>query len=177
MYGPENWMDDREGSYFARLLTDRKILVGGRGESLVHLGHVDDFSAACSTAAESPAAIGQVLNVTGPEAVSVNTLVDAFAAAAGVEAEKVYVPYGRGRESIDGIVPFESERSVVCSIRKLNETLDFWPRYDIGSGIEQTFEWWSRERGVDGVRFEPGRLGHDVDLDAEDELIAAWDTP
>ncbi|MEE2775399.1 MAG: NAD-dependent epimerase/dehydratase family protein [Acidobacteriota bacterium] len=175
MYGPENWMDDREGSYFARLLLGRKILVGGRGEALVHLGHVDDFAQACIRAAENPTAMGEVFNVTGPEAVSVNTLIHAFAAATGVEATKVYVPFGEGRESIDGIVPFQSERSVVCSTRKLEHTLDFQPRYDIRSGMAHTFDWWQRQRGIDGVRFEPGRLGHDVDLAAEDALIARWE--
>lgn len=175
MYGPENWMDDREGSYFARLVMGRKILVGGKGQSLVHLGHVDDFAAACLAAAECDAAVGEVLNATGAEAVSVNRLLDAAADAVGVQAAKVYVPYGEGRETMDGIVPFDSERSVVNSIQKLRSLVGFEPRYDIRSGMAQTYEWWKEHRGVEGTRFEPGRLGHDVDLAREDELIAKWD--
>jgi nucleoside-diphosphate-sugar epimerase len=175
IYGPENWMDDREGSYFARLELGRRILIGGRGESLVHCGHIDDLAAACIAVTESEAAIGEVFNATGPEAITINGFVDAMAAAVGVEARKVYVPYGEGRESIDGMLPYDSERSAVHSIEKLNRLVGFWPLYDVKSGMAHTYAWWREHRGLAHIKFEPGKLGHDVDLAAEDALIARWD--
>jgi nucleoside-diphosphate-sugar epimerase len=175
IYGPENWMDDREGSYFARLEMGRKILVGGRGESLVHSGHVDDLAAACIAVAEADAAVGGVFNATGPESITVNGFLDAIADAVGVEARKVYVPYGEGRESIDGMLPYDSERSAVHSIEKLARVVGFTPLYDVRSGMAHTYAWWREHRGLAGIRFEPGKLGHDVDLAVEDALIARWD--
>ena len=64
---------------------------------------------------------------------------------------------------------------MVNSIQRLRSVVGFEPRYDIGSGMAQTYDWWKEHRGVEGMRFEPGRLGHDVDLAREDELIAKWD--
>ena len=177
IYGPENWMDDREGSYFARLAMGRKILIAGFGETLIHFGHVDDLAAACIAVAESPAAVGEVFNATGPEAVTVNGLIDAMADAMGVIAQKVYLPYGQGRESLDGLLPYNSERCAVHSIEKLNRLVGFWPLYDVKSGMAHTYAWWKQNRGVERTRFEPGKLGYDVDLAAEDALIARWDKP
>jgi nucleoside-diphosphate-sugar epimerase len=175
IYGPENWMDDREGSYFARLEMGRKILVAGRGETLVHIGHVDDLAAACIAVTETETAVGEVFNTTGPEAITVNGFLDAMAAAVGVVAQKVYLPYGEGRESIDGMIPYQSERSVVHSIEKLNRVVGFWPLYDVSSGMAHTYAWWREHRGRQRIVFEPGKLGHDVDLKAEDALIARWE--
>jgi nucleoside-diphosphate-sugar epimerase len=175
IYGPENWMDDREGSYFARLAMGRKILIAGRGETLIHFGHVDDLAAACIAVSESPAAVGEVFNVTGPEAITVNALIDSMAEAVGVKAQKVYLPYGVGRESIDGLMPYQSERCAVHSIEKLNRMVGFWPLYDVRSGMAHTYAWWKQHRGLERVKFEPGKLGYDVDLAAEDALIARWD--
>jgi len=177
IYGPENWMDDREGSYFARLEMGRKILVAGRGEGLLHCGHIDDLAAACIAVAESPAAVGEVFNATGPEAITVNGLIDAMAEAVGVVAQKVYLPYGAGRESIDGMMPYDSERCATHSIEKLHRKVGFWPLYDMKRGLAHTYAWWKQNRGLERIKFEPGKLGHDVDLAAEDKLIAQWDRP
>jgi nucleoside-diphosphate-sugar epimerase len=177
IYGPENWMDDREGSYFARLELGRKILLAGRGESLVHCGHVDDLAAACIAVTESDQAVGQVFNATGPEAITINGLVDVMAEAVGVRAEKVYLPYGEGRESIDGMLPYDSERCATHSIEKLGRVVGFTPLYDMKSGMAHTYAWWREHRGLQRIKFEPGKLGHDVDLAAEDALLARWDRP
>jgi hypothetical protein len=93
----------------------------------------------------------------------------------GVLAHKVYLPYGEGRESIDGMLPYASERCAVHSIEKLNRLVGFWPLYDVKSGMAHTYAWWKQHRGLERIKFEPGKLGHDVDLPAEDALIARWD--
>lgn len=125
--------------------------------------------------AEAEEAVGEVFNVTGPEAITVNGFLDAMADAVGVAARKVYIPYGEGRESIDGLLPYASERSAVHSIEKLTRVTRFSPLYDVRSGMAHTYAWWREHRGLERIRFEPGRLGHDVDLAAEDALIARWD--
>ncbi|MBI3954346.1 MAG: NAD-dependent epimerase/dehydratase family protein [Chloroflexi bacterium] len=174
IYGPENWMDDREGSYFARLLLGRKILVGGTGESLIHIGHVDDFARACIAAAQSDASIGQAYNINGSEAVTANGLVDIIASVVGAKAEKVYVPYGQAKGSMDGIMPLEGERNAIYSIQKARDHFGFWPRFDFRAGIADTYEWWRKQRGLERIEFTPGKLGHDVDLAYEDQMIKRW---
>ena len=51
------------------------------------------------------------------------------------------------------------------------EHFGFWPKYNIKSGLENTYRWWSKERGLERIRFKPGELGHDVDLAYENEVI------
>jgi nucleoside-diphosphate-sugar epimerase len=177
VYGPENWMDDREGSYFARMRLGRKILIGGKGESVVHPGHSDDFARACIAAAASDRTIGQAYNVTGPEAVTANGLVDIIADVLGVKAQKVYVSYGKVKGSMDGIMPLEGERCSVFSIQKAKDHFGFWPQFDLRSGMAQTYEWWRDHRGLKRIEFVPGKLGHDVDLAYEDQMIEKWDQP
>ena len=176
IYGPENWMDDREGSYFARLAMGRKILIGGLGETLVHCGHIDDLAAACIAVAESPAAVGEVFNATGPEAITINGLIDAMADAVGVVRTEGLPAVRRGpRVDRRHDAPTSRSACAVHSIEKLNRLVGFWPLYDVKSGMAHTYAWWKQHRGLERIKFEPGKLGHDVDLAAEDALIARWD--
>lgn len=70
------------------------------------------------------------------------------------------------------VFPFPWPGSPVYDIHKAGEQLGFRPLFDIRSGLQHTYDWWRRERGVEGIEFTPGKLGHDVDLAYEDELSA-----
>ena len=174
IYGPENWMDDREGSYFARLLLGRRVILGGRGDSLIHICHVDDFAEAAIAAATRDETVGQAYNINGPEAVTANGFIDAVADAVGVKPQKVFAPYGQVKGSMDGIMPLEGERFAFYSIQKAKDHFGFWPRFSIRSGMANTYAWWRQQRGLEKIEFAPGKLGHDVDLHYEDEMIKKW---
>ncbi len=57
----------------------------------------------------------------------------------------------------------------------MNDHFGFWPEYDLKSGLENTYQWWSNERGLEKIQFIPGKLGHDVDLAYEEEVIKKCD--
>lgn len=176
IYGPENWMDEREASYFVRLTLGRKILIPGNGSSLLHMVHVDDVARAHLTISGREDTFGKIYNIAGPEAITINGYIDAIAKAMGVEAQKVYLEPHIVRGLKRRIFPFFWERNLIYDISKAKEELGFFPQYDIYNGLKHTYEWWVREKGVERTRFIPGRLGYDVDLDYEDEVLRQYAT-
>ena len=174
IYGPENWMDDREGSFFFRLLKGRKILVPGNGATLLHLGHVDDVARAHLAVVGQKKALGQAYNITGPQAITINGFIDTIAAIVGVKAQKVYVEPAGLKGLKTPIFPFAWDQNRVFSVQKAKDDFGFWPEYDFKSGMEDTYRWWRQERGPEKIELVPGKLGHDVDLTMEDELLQRY---
>lgn len=174
IYGPDNWMDDREGSYFTRFTLGRKVLVPGDGTAINHFNHVDDVARALITAAGVERAIGQAFNIGCAQAITINGYIDTIARVTGKETEKVYLELKVVRDLKTPIFPFDWDKSQFFSIEKAREQLGFSPQYDMESGLRHTYEWWLKEKGVERMEFTPGRLGHDVDLALEDELIAKY---
>jgi len=68
----------------------------------------------------------------------------------------------------------ECEKFLFFGIQKAKEHFGFWPKYDLKSGLKNTYRWWIRERGQGRIRFIPGEIGHDVDLAYEDELFKLY---
>jgi len=71
IYGPENWMHEREASYFVRLLTGRRILIPGNGSTVLHFAHVDDVARAHLDTAGKVDLLGQTYNIASAEAITV----------------------------------------------------------------------------------------------------------
>jgi len=174
IYGPENWMHDREFSYFVRLAQGREVIVPGEGKTLLHLVHVDDVARAHITVVGKREAIGHAFNIAGPEAVTVEGYIDAIAAAMGVTARKVHVPLEAMRKLDRPVFPFPWERGAYYSIQKAREVLGFQPAYPFNEGMRQTYRWWRESLGRGGTRFEPGKLGYDVDLAYEDRILSQF---
>jgi len=174
MYGPHNWMDDREGSFFYRLLQGHRVLVPGDGESFLHLVCVDDVAQAHIAVVRAGGRGGEAFNIADPEAVTINGYIDIIADIVGADSAPSKVNMGPStmRDLKGPVFPFPWPSSQVYDIHKAGERLGFWPRFDIRSGLQHTYDWWRRERGVEGIEFTPGKLGHDADLAYEDELSA-----
>ncbi len=171
IYGPENWMDDREGSYFTRLLRGRKILVPGNGATLNHFTHVDDLARAYLLAVGKRQTQGQVYNIAAAEAITINGYIDTNAKIVGTQAQKVYIEPKEVKKLKRSIFPFSWEKNSIYGIQKAKGHFGFWPGYDLKSGLEDTYKWWLEERGPGKIQFSSGKLGYDVDLGYEDELI------
>ena len=175
IYGPENWMDDREGSYFVRLLQGRKILVPGNGSTINHFTHVEDLVQAHLLATGKKQTLGQVYNIAAADAITINGYIDTIAQILGIQAQKVYLEPQEVKKLKRSIFPFSWEKNSIFGIQKAKDHFGFWPKYDLKSGLEETYRWWAEERGLKKIRFSPGKLGYDVDLAFEDELIKKFD--
>jgi len=174
IYGSENWMHDREFSYFTRLACGREVIVPGNGMTLLHLAHVDDVARAHFSVIGNGGAVGQAFNIAGPDAVTIEGYIDAIAEVMNMTVRKVYVPLEAMSKLEKPVFPFSWESSAYYSIQKAEDVLGFRPAYSFIEGIRQTYHWWKESLGVGGTRFAPGRLGYDVDLSYEDKVILEY---
>ncbi|MBI2846343.1 MAG: NAD-dependent epimerase/dehydratase family protein [Chloroflexi bacterium] len=161
VYGPHNYHLDREFSYFARFLRQRKILVPGEGLTLLHFGHVDDLACYFASILGNRQVVGQAYTVTGPEAITIRGYISAIAKIVGVKPDILFLE-PRVVDSLKRpIFPYAWQRSAVYSIEKAKSQLGVVPRYDFVSGHKHTFEWYL-ENGLDLM---------DWDFSYEDEVI------
>jgi nucleoside-diphosphate-sugar epimerase len=174
VYGPENWMDERESSYFVRLLKRRQILIPGNGSTINHFIHVDDLAHAHLSLVGKTQTLGQAYNICEAQVITINGYVDTLAQVVGTPAQKVYLEHQEARKLSRSIFPFPWARNSFFAAQKAKEHFGFRPGFDLRSGMENTYRWWSEDRGLEKTSFIPGKLGYDVDLAYEDEVIKKW---
>jgi len=174
IYGPDNWMHDREASYFTRLELDRPVLLPANRSAEISYVYVDDVAAAYVAAAGKPETYGQVYNIAGGEALTVAGYVDAVARAMGRAARKLYLTPEAEASLGRPVFFFPYQRSQIYSIEKARRDFGFVPGFDFRHGISAAYAWWRENLGVEGTVFTPGKLGHDVDLDLEDRIIREY---
>ena len=170
IYGPDNWMHDREFSFFVRLLQGRPILIPGNGANTLHFAHVDDVVHAHLAVVGQENTPGQVFNIASAEAITIEGYVDTIAEIMGTRAQKVFLGFKVMEGLQRPVFPFGWSRNAYLGIHKAKEYFDYWPAYSIKEGLRHTYQWWEKKLGVVKTRFEPGRLGYDVDLAYEAEV-------
>lgn len=167
-------MNEREAAYFVRLLQGRQILVPGNGATVLHYAHVDDVARAHIAAAGREEVLDQIYNIANNEAITVVGYINTIAKVVGVEAKKVYVEPQVAQSLKRPIFFFPWERTVSYDICKAKRDFDYNPLFTMEEGMRQTYQWWKEKRGIEGTRFIPGKLGDDVDLAYEGEVIAKY---
>ena len=170
IYGPENWMHDREFSFFVRLTKGLPVLVPGNGNTFLSFAHADDVARAHLAVAGVIRTVGQIYNITSADAITINGYVDHIASLVGAEPRKVYLDWGAMRGLEKGFFPFRADKSSYYSGQKASDHFRFSPQFDIKSGLEDTYRWWAGSLGVEKTVFTPGKLGNDVDMEYESEL-------
>jgi nucleoside-diphosphate-sugar epimerase len=151
IYGPDNNIYDMELPMFLRLLQRRPILVPHGGLVVGSYGHVDDLCEAMITMACSPAATGEVFNVSG-ESVDVNRYVAALAGVVGAEPDVVYVPDEMLTELDAAAAPpayghlFKARHHAMVSMAKGHRLLGVIPNLDLVSGHAHTYDWFRMQR-------------------------------
>lgn len=174
IYGPENWMDEREGSYFVRLLQGRRILVPGNGATVLHFVHADDVARAYLVASGQKRALGKIFNIASDEAITIDGYIDTISETMNVKVSKVYVEPQVVCNLKRPIFFFPWERSSFYDISRARDDIGYRPLFNMEEGMRHTYEWWLRSRGVHGTRFIPGKMGYDVDLAYEDDVLARY---
>ena len=143
VYGPHNNLPDGEIAMFLRLRQRRPALVPHSGLVCCPYGHVIDLARAMVMAAENPAAVGEVFNITG-DSVTAMHYIKTIGKIVGVEPEIVMVP----DHVLRTLVPplpfnhrFQNVLNSVLSIEKARRVLSFEPAYNFEAGHRQTYEW------------------------------------
>ena len=175
VFGPNNFIEDREQRMFIRLLQGRKVLIPGNGATLNQTGHVDDEARALTLMMLNPRTYGQIYNVTGRQYWSDEAYVDTIAKIVGAAAQKVFVPdtimdelwpsMQHGRPLIQRLAPYihNWNANTLFSIEKLRSHLGFEPLYTFEAAVYQTYEWFT-SGGLDKKKA-------DFDFSDEDALL------
>lgn len=143
VYGPHNNIPDGEMAMFLRLGQGRPVLLPHDGLVCFPYGHVDDLARAMLLAANTPAAVGEIFNISA-DAVTAIYFVETIAAIMGVEAEIIRVPDAVVAE-LSGPLPFNHRFQkllhAVVSGDKARRVLGFEPSYDFAAGHRHTYAW------------------------------------
>lgn len=178
VFGPNNFILDREQRMFMRLLRGRPILIPGDGTAVSMVGHVDDQARALRMMMLNPNTFGKRYNLSGQDCYTDDGYVDVCADVVGVSPRRVYVPADimndlwaqspqvvfRAAHLVQKMAPHihHWSSSVFFSSDRLRRDIGWEPEYTFPGMVAQTYEWFRRE-GLDETR--------EFDFSFEDELI------
>ncbi|MFP6640053.1 MAG: NAD-dependent epimerase/dehydratase family protein [Myxococcota bacterium] len=95
VFGPHNIIPEREQRMFMRLLSGRRVMIPGAGQTVGQVGYVRDEARALRAMMQKPATFGRRYNMTGGDCFTDEGYVNTFAQVMGLEegsVEKVSIP-------------------------------------------------------------------------------------
>lgn len=143
IYGPGNNLD-RETYVFRRLLNNAPIILPGMGRSVIQFGHIDDLVDTLIDLTGKPESFGEIYNVTGEEAVTMQGWVKKCAEVIGVTPQIFLVEAKEVGYTPKEWFPFR-DIHFFGSIQKLSQQFGLRPRYSLLEGLQQTLEKTSKE--------------------------------
>jgi len=134
VFGPRQHPDSEYAAviprFLRRMLAGKRPVIFGDGEQSRDFTPVDDVVAANLLAAESREGIGEVINIAGGQASTLNQLVAWLNELLGTGLPPIYEP------------PRPADiRHSYASIRKAETLLRYRPHLDVREGLRQTVEW------------------------------------
>lgn len=148
VYGPHNNLKQREQAFFARITHDRKLIVPGDGQRLLHFIHVDDLAAAFAAVPTRKQTAGQIYTIAANEMITVNGYLQTLSEIMNKQVEVIHVDPKRYEEFEVDVFPFGWGVSSVYSNEKARRDLNWAPRYNIRDGLYMIYRWWL-EQGYD----------------------------
>ncbi len=137
-YGPGMRVRDARqtflGIWIRSLIEGKAIKVFGDGKQLRDFNYVDDVVTAMLTAAQCPAAFGEVFNLGSREYVNLHDLAEMMVRIFGKGSFEV-VPFPQDRKAID-IGDYYSE------FRKAEETFGWHPITDLETGLKKSIDYY-----------------------------------
>ena len=165
IYGPKNY-NDLDAWFFDRIVRNRPIPIPGNGQFITQFGHVYDLATAMAAVLGNEKASGQIYNISGDRFVTFTGLAEACAIAAGRSPNDVellyYDPaaYSFGKRKA---FPLRSQHFMADINKALND-LDWQPKYDLVSGLKDSFE---------NDYLASGRDKKEIDFAADDVILNA----
>ncbi|NEO57177.1 MAG: NAD-dependent epimerase/dehydratase family protein [Okeania sp. SIO3B5] len=163
IYGPQNY-NDLEAWFFDRIVRDRPIPIPGNGLHITQLGHVKDLAMAMANVLGNNRAIGQIYNVSGERYVTFDGLARACAEAAGKSPDSIKLVHYDPKQFDFGkkkAFPLRTQH-FFASINKAITELNWQPKYDLVSGLKDSFE---------NDFIASGRDKKEVDFSVDDEIL------
>lgn len=167
IYGPQNY-NDLEAWFFDRIVRDRPIPIPGNGLHITQLGHVKDLAMAMANVLGNNQAIGQIYNISGERFVTFDGLARACAEAAGKSPDSIKLVHYDPKQFDFGkkkAFPLRTQH-FFASINKAMMELNWQPKFDLVSGLKDSFE---------NDFIASGRDKKEVDFSVDDEILKAKD--
>ena len=163
IYGPQNY-NDLEAWFFDRLVRDRPIPIPGNGKFITQFGHVEDLALAMASILGNQTAIGKIYNVSGDRYVTFDGLAYACAEAVGKSPEDIklvhYDPadFDFGKRKAFPV----RQQHFFADIHRAKADLDWQPKYDLVSGLQDSFQ---------NDYLASGRDGSEIDFSLDEEIL------
>lgn len=141
IYGSGNY-NDLEAWFFDRLVRNLPILIPNGGLHFTQFGHVEDLAIAMSKVLGNSNAIGQIYNISGDRYVTFKGLALACAEAVGKKPEEIEIKYYDPAKLNLGkrkAFPIRTQH-FFTDISKAQKELNWQPKYNLVSGLKESFE-------------------------------------
>ena len=163
IYGPQNY-NPLESWFFDRVVRDRPICIPGNGMHITQLGHVWDLAQAMTQVIGNEKAIGEIYNISGDRFVTFDGLARACAVAAGKSADDLKIVHYDPKKFDFGkrkAFPMRVQH-FFASVNKAQIELNWQPKYDLISGLKDSWENDFLATGADKLA---------VDFSVDDEIL------
>ena len=163
IYGPQNY-NDLEAWFFERIVRDRPIPIPGNGLHITQLGHVKDLAMAMVNILGNDKAIGQIYNISGERFITFDGLARSCAEATGKSPDSIKLVHYDPKKFDFGkkkAFPLRMQH-FFASINKAITELNWQPKYDLISGLKDSFE---------NDFIASGRAQAEVDFSIDDEIL------
>lgn len=140
IYGSGNY-NPLEEWFFDRLTRNHPILIPSNGTYITQLGHVDDLAEAMVKVLGNKTAIGQIYNISGDRYVTFNGLAKACAEAIGLDPNEIKIVHYNPKAFNFGkrkAFPIRNQH-FFADINKAIKELNWQPKYDLISGLKESF--------------------------------------
>ncbi|PSB12873.1 3-beta hydroxysteroid dehydrogenase [Pleurocapsa sp. CCALA 161] len=165
IYGPQNY-NDLEAWFFDRIVRDRPLPIPGNGKYMTQFGHVQDLAIAMAKILGNETAINKIYNLSGDRYVTFDGLAYACAEAAGKSLEKIQlVHYDPAQFDFGKRKAFPMrQQHFFTDIQQAKTDLDWQPKYDLVSGLKDSFQ---------HDYLASGRDHSEIDFSLDDEILGA----
>ena len=130
VYGPRQRPDMAFHKFYKAVLSNEAIPIYGDGQQTRDFTFVGDIVAANLTAAENPAAIGEVFNIGGGSRAVLAEVLEKMEAIVGHPIRRDYQEQARG-----------DARHTAADVSKVKKVMNFEPKISLYEGLEQEWEW------------------------------------
>ncbi|ASC70421.1 NAD-dependent epimerase [Halomicronema hongdechloris C2206] len=164
IYGPQNY-NDLEAWFFDRIGRSRPIPIPGHGMALTQLGHVQDLARAMVAVLGNANAVGQIYNISGEKAVTLDGLARACARAMGRDPEQLQlIHYDPSAFDFGKRKAFPLRlQHFFTSIAKALTDLDWEPEFDLTAGLKDAYQ---RDY------LPSGREQQDIDFSIDTQILS-----
>ncbi|WP_069790076.1 NAD-dependent epimerase/dehydratase family protein [Cyanobacterium sp. IPPAS B-1200] len=164
IYGSGNY-NDLENWFFDRLVRDLPIPIPHNGLYITQFGHVEDLASAMTAVLGNTEAIGQIYNISGDRFTTFTGLALACASAMGKNPHDIDIRYYDPNQIDVGkrkAFPIRMQH-FFTDISKAQKELSWQPKYDLISGLKESFE---------NDYLATQRDKKDIDFSVDEQIIA-----